>query len=141
MLSTFQRLRLIHTAFVFTWFMYIGLVVYLQLPEKPVPPVIPVALGVAAVSSISVARILRQKLLVEPARTLVSDPENAPILRRWVSGNIVSFAFAESIVLFGVVLRFLGERWRVAAIFFGAGLLLLLFWAPRKIEALPRGVR
>jgi hypothetical protein len=45
----------------------------------------------------------------------------------------VSFAFAESVMLFGVVLKFLGERWSIVSIFFGVGLLLLLLWAPQKI--------
>jgi hypothetical protein len=57
------------------------------------------------------------------------------------AGNLVSFAFAESVMLFGVVLKFLGERWSVASLFFGVGLLLLLLWSPRKIEILPTAVR
>ena len=59
------------------------------------------------------------------------------ILRRWRAGNVLSFTFAESIMLLGVVLKFLGERWSIVAIFFAAGLLMLLLWAPKKIEAVP----
>jgi hypothetical protein len=81
MVSIYSQLRLIHLAFVFTWFMYLGLLFYLQLPEKPVPMIFPVALGVVAMSTTSVAPTLRQKLLLAPA--LVSDPENPVLLRRW----------------------------------------------------------
>lgn len=140
MVSTYSQLRLIHLAFVFTWFVYLGLLFYLQFPEKSVPITFPVALGVFAISTISVARTLRQKLLFAPAAALVSDPQNAALLRRWRAGNILSFAFAESIMLFGVVLKFLGEQWKIVSVFFGVGLVLVL-WAPRKIETLPSGVR
>ena len=104
MVSIYSQLRLIHLAFVFTWFMYLGLLFYLQLPEKPVPMIFPVDLGVVAMSTISVAPTLRQKLLLAPAAALVSDPENPVLLRRWRAGNLVSFVFAESVMLFGVVL-------------------------------------
>jgi hypothetical protein len=141
MVSIYSQLRLIHLAFVFTWFMYLGLLFYLRLPEKSVPIILTVALGTIAASTISVAQTLRQKLLFAPATALVSDPENAVLLRRWRAGNIVSFAFAESVMLFGVVLKFLGERWSIVSIFFGVGLLLLLLWAPQKIQTLTPGAR
>jgi hypothetical protein len=141
MASTYAQLRQIHFAFVVTCFLYFGLLVYLNLPEKPVPGVFPLAMGFAAVSAVSVGQTLRQKLVFAPAAALISDPESTAILRKWRGGNIVSFVFAESVMLFGVALKFMGERWNIVAIFFAAGLLLLLLWAPRKIEALPSGVR
>lgn len=81
MTSTFSQLRMIHRAFVLTWFMYLGILIYLHLPEKPVPIIFPAALGVVAISSIAAANTLRQKLLFAPAAALVSDPENAVLLR------------------------------------------------------------
>lgn len=98
------------------------------------PIIFPIALSLVAISSIQVAHTLRQKLLFAPAAALISDPENAVLLRQWKAGNIVSFAFAESVMLFGVVLKFLGERWSIVSVFFGIGLLLLLLWSPRKIR-------
>ena len=141
MTSTYSQLRLIHFVFVITWFMYLGVLIYLKLPESQVPTAFPLALGFVAISTISVGQTLRQRLVIATAATLVSDPENKTILRRWRAGNIVSFTFAESIMLFGVVLKFLGERWNIVAIFFAAGLLMLLLWSPKRIEALPPGVR
>jgi hypothetical protein len=94
-----------------------------------------------AISSIQLCHTLRQKLLFAPAAALVSDPENAVLLRQWRAGNIVSFAFAESVMLFGVILKFLGERWSIVSIFFGIGLLLLLLWSPKKSQTLPPGAR
>jgi len=141
MTSTYSQLRLIHFVFVITWFMYLGVLIYLKLPESQVPTAFPLALGFVAISTISVGQTLRQRLVIATAVALVSDPENKTILRRWRAGNIVSFTFAESVMLFGVVLKFLGERWNIVAIFFAVGLLMLLLWSPKRIEALPPGVR
>ena len=139
--STFSQLRLIHRAFVLAWFTYLGLLIYLHWPEKPVPIIFPTVMGILAISSIQVGLTMRQKLLFAPAAALISDPENVVLLRRWRAGNIVSFAFAESIMLFGVVLKFLGERWSIVSIFFGTGLLLLFLWSPRESQTLPSGAR
>jgi hypothetical protein len=141
MKSTFSQLRSIHFAFVITCFLYIGILIYLKLPEKQVSTIFPLALGFVTVSTLSVGQTLRRKLVIAPAAALVSDPENTTILQRWRTGNIVSFVFAESIMLYGVVLKFMGARWNIAAIFLVARLLLQLLWAPRKIETMPRGVR
>ena len=92
---------------------------------------VPLAVGVAALSSISVAQTLRQKLVIAPAEELARQPDNAALLQRWRSGNIVQFAFAESVTLLGLVLRLLGASWPVAAPFFAVGLLMLLLSAPR----------
>jgi len=39
---------------------------------------------------------------------LRSEPENGVALAQWHVGNIFSFAQAETVTLFGVVLKFLG---------------------------------
>jgi hypothetical protein len=61
---------------------------------------------------------------------LNEQPENTQALVQWRSVNIVSFAQAETVTLFGVALKFLGAGWPVAGVFFFAGLALLL-WTPR----------
>jgi len=132
MKATFAQLRIIHTAFVFSWLMFILVTVYILHPaDKLTGMTVPLAVGVAALSSISVAQTLRQKLVIAPAEELARQPDNAALLQRWRSGNIVQFAFAESVTLLGLVLRLLGASWPVAAPFFAVGLLMLLLSAPR----------
>jgi len=43
-----------------------------------------------------------------PMEVLRSEPENGVALAQWHVGNIFSFAQAETVTLFGVVLKFLG---------------------------------
>ena len=132
MKAAFLQLRLIHGSFILSWFLFILLTVYIIHPvDKLTGMTVPLAVGVAALSSISVAQTLRQKLVIAPAEELARQPDNAALLQRWRSGNIVQFAFAESVTLLGLVLKLLGASWPVAAPFFAFGLLMLLLSAPR----------
>jgi len=132
MKAAFLQLRIIQGSFVLSWFLFILLTVYIIHPvDKLTGMTVPLALGVATLSGISVAQTLRQKLVTAPANELAGQPDNAALLQRWRSGNILQFAFAESITLFGLVSRLLGASWAVAAPFFAVGLLLLLLSAPR----------
>ena len=132
MKAAFLQLRLIHGAFILSWFLFVLLTVYIIHPvHKLTGMTVPLALGVAALSSISVAQTLRPKLVIAPAEELARQPDNAALLQRWRSGNIMQFAFAESVTLFGLVLKLLGASWPVAAPFFAVGLLMLLLNAPR----------
>ena len=132
MKAAFLQLRLIHGSFILSWFLFILLTVYIIHPvDKLTGMTVPLAVGVAALSSISVAQTLRQKLVIAPAEELARQPDNAALLQRWRSGNIVQFAFAESVTLLGLVLKLLGASWPVAAPFFAVGLLMLLLNAPR----------
>jgi len=132
MKAAFLQLRLIHGSFILSWFLFILLTVYIIHPvDKLTGMTVPLALGVAALSSISVAQTFRQKLVIAPAEELARQPDNAALLQRWRSGNIVQFAFAESVTLLGLVLKLLGASWPVAAPFFAVGLLMLLLSAPR----------
>ena len=132
MKAAFLQLRLIHGSFIVTWFAFILLTVYVVHPvDKLTGMTMPLVFGVAALSGISVAWTLRPKLVTAPAEELARQPDNAAQLQRWRSGNILQFVFAESVTLFGVVLRLLGGDWPVAAPFFALGLLMLLLSAPR----------
>ncbi|HXH67187.1 MAG TPA: hypothetical protein VNI81_08285, partial [Candidatus Limnocylindrales bacterium] len=114
MKAAFLQLRLIHGSFILSWFLLILVTVYIIHPvDKLTGMTVPLALGIAALSSISVAQTLRQKLVVAPAEELARQPDNAALLQRWRSGNIVQFAFAESVTLFGLVLRLFGASWPV----------------------------
>jgi len=42
------------------------------------------------------------------AQTLQTQPDDAVALVRWRAGNIVSFVFAEAVMLYGFALRFMG---------------------------------
>jgi hypothetical protein len=91
-------------------------------------------LGVfAAVGAMNVvlAFILRKSLAGGAEERLRSNAEDAAAAASWQAGNILSFALAESVVLFGLVLRMIGGSTEQAAGFYAAGLGLLLILWPR----------
>ena len=66
-------------------------------------------------------------------RNAETKPQNRPLptpLNRWLSKGIVSLAFFESSILFGLVLHFLGAPLKYSALLFGAGIAAMLFWSP-----------
>jgi len=83
----------------------------------------------------------RSRHLSEAAKILGQDPVNRSGIAKWRMANVLSFAFAQTVTLFGFVLRFLDVEWKIAGVFYGVGFLLLILWAPRRIEPLAPGVR
>ena len=74
-----------------------------------------------------------RKLLVVPAAArLAAQPNDTLALTRWRGGYILIFALSESIALFGLVLRFLGFTRAQVAPFYLAGIVLLVYFAPRE---------
>jgi hypothetical protein len=64
--------------------------------------------------------------------TLRVDPNDSGALKRWKAGDIVIYAMAETIAMFGVISRGLGFGMSQVAPFFLAGFALILFFAPRR---------
>ncbi len=130
--KTLLQVRMVHGAFVIAWFMFVFVLqVVLKPAVKAVEPVMLGALALAAFSSVSVRWMMRGKMLGLSAEALRRDPEDRAGLARWRAANILSFAFAETVMLFGFVLKVMGASWAVAGWFFAGGLILLVLWTPR----------
>lgn len=141
MRAIFLQLRLIHSAFVVTWFLFIFVLRVANPAEGALQPAVLTVFTLVAVSIVFVGLKLRQQFVHVSASALAAQPEDTQLLQRWRVGNLLSLCFAENPTLLGVVLKFLGASWNIVAMFFGLGLLLLILWAPRRIQAMPRGVR
>jgi hypothetical protein len=74
--------------------------------------------------------IVRNRLLRRSEKAFATDPFKG--LNLWQSAQIVGFAFAESIALWGFVFRRVlgGALWQ-ASLFYAISLLLLFLWTPR----------
>jgi hypothetical protein len=59
-------------------------------------------------------------------------------LKQWEAGCLIGFAFSESVVCWGVVLRMaLGAAFWQASLFYAAGFFLFLLWTPRNPISMP----
>jgi hypothetical protein len=67
--------------------------------------------------------------------TLAVNPEDAAALSRWRQGYIVSYALSEAIVLYGLVLHFLGFPLARVIPFLASGFMLILLLRPRLPHA------
>jgi F0F1-type ATP synthase membrane subunit c/vacuolar-type H+-ATPase subunit K len=141
--QTLQQVRILHVAFVMTWFLLILVLKFIQPPlgTTNTPEFFPLALGFVCVSEVGLALFFRARLVAASEAVLRSDSENKDALSKWRTGNLLSFCFAETITLFGLMLKLLGFGWKIAGVFFASGLILLLLWTPRRVQPLPGGVR
>jgi hypothetical protein len=101
-------------------------------PKTPatVSPLLFYILTLVAVTSVAVAFVLRRTLMKESEPT-ASGTVDASVINRWRMANIVTYALAESIAMFGLVLRMLGFTLGQILPFYLAGFILILFLAPR----------
>ena len=74
----------------------------------------------------------RHRLLFRSEQAAAKDASNPKALKQWEAGNLIGLASAESLVLWGLVVRMVlgGALWQ-ASFFYAVGLFLLLLWTPR----------
>jgi len=134
--KTVAEIWTIYASFVVTLFLFIFVIQVVKPAEKPITPMMIGAFAFAALSYLPIGATLRKRFLDGAAESLRKDSQDAKGLRLWRTGNILSFAFAESTMLLGVALKFLGARWKVSGMFFALGLFLMILWMP-KLEIYP----
>ena len=128
----FRSLRIIHIAFLFAAIAYL-VVPFVAAPQsqQSPPAVMVISIGAMAFSTLAGAFFVRARL-VQPANEMLrNNPEDASAAGRWRMGVILSLVFCESVVLFGLVLRFIGASWNVCGVFYGVGIFFLVAWTPR----------
>jgi len=103
----------------------------LRPAERPVSPIITGAIALVCLSDIGIAIFYRARLITPSVERLRTNAQDAEAIGQWRKGVILSFAFAESVVLFGFALKVLGAGWNVAGVFFIFGVLLFLAWSPK----------
>jgi hypothetical protein len=81
---------------------------------------------------VGMALFFRIKMLEAAAETLVANPDDPMALGRWRTGNLLSFLLAESVVLFGMALRFIGGTTMQSLPFYAVGIAIMLVWWPRR---------
>jgi hypothetical protein len=129
--KTVAAMWVIYASFVTTLFLFIVVIETAKPAEKLISPMIIGAFALAAISYVLVGATLRRKFLNAAEERLRQEPHDAKGLQLWRTGNLLSFAIAESVMLLGVAQKFLGARWTISGIFFALGLLLMILWMPR----------
>lgn len=92
------------------------------------------AIVCCAIASAMGGFIMQRVILNAPARPNASG-QNSTARGRWLSGHVIRFATAESVALFGFVLRTMGSYSNVVIALFAGSLLLLILWQPGEVPA------
>lgn len=85
-----------------------------------------------ALSNAGLAFYFRIKLLQPAVETLQTSPNDKRALARWRFMNLLSFVLAESTVLLGFGLRFIGGTRLQSLPFYIIGIAVMLLWWPRR---------
>jgi hypothetical protein len=135
--KAFREIRLLHLGFVATWFLLLLVFEFISPVKSSLPAYFPAALGLVCITDITIGFVQRTRYISAATEILRAEPQSQVGLAKWRMANILSFTFAQTVTLFGFLLKFLGWSWNIAGIFFGVGLALLLLWTPRKIQLTP----
>ncbi len=82
--------------------------------------------------------VLRRKYVGAGRRQLARDPKDTLALRRWQTGRTISFMMSEAVALYGLNLRYAGFTLSEVLPFYAAGLILMIFSAPRPPSRKPQ---
>ena len=129
---------MIHGAFLLAALLYVWLpAMIVHASGKEAPTAMVLAVSMVALSSLGIAVFLRRRMVRPAADRLSKNPEDVQAAARWRSSVVVSLAFCESLVLYGLALWFIGAGWNVYGVFYAIGIFLLLAWYPR-MDLLPQ---
>jgi hypothetical protein len=129
--ATLALLRKVRWALLVSIGLYVIVCVRTPLPHAPKPIVLHFIV-VMALGLVAGIFFVRRKFITGAERVLSSQPNDPAALARLRGGYIVIWALAETIVLYGLVLRYMGFGVTQVSPFFLGGFVLMLFMPPRR---------
>jgi hypothetical protein len=130
--STLRTVRIVYAVLLFAGLTYTLMAEAFFYHEPHDVHVIWIAFLVNGVLTVGIALFFRMKMVATALETLQTKPEDQSALGRWRAGNILCCVLAESIVLFGFALRFIGGTTVQSLPFYIAGVAMLIVWWPRR---------
>ncbi len=125
-------MRILKYAFVVSAFLFIYIAVKVSVPvHVPVGIPIEIAITFAGLACVLGGFLLPRYVYRAVERTAGGEPPEKQ-LQRWRAKGILSLAYFEACVLFGLVLHFLEARTWLVGLLFGAGIAAMLVWSPGK---------
>lgn len=119
-------MRVMKYAFVASAFLFIF--VAIEVPGQPGPPasqLLQMAIAFVAITSL-IAGFFLPKMIFQVAPPGTSNTE----VQRWFTKGVLTLAFFEASILFGLVLHFLHGSVRFVELLFAAGIAAELIWNP-----------
>ncbi len=123
-------MRIFKLAWIVSAFLFVYIVVTIPADgHHSVSPVFELAITVVAFLCVVVGFNTRRFFFGAGRRASENEPQSIQ-LKRWMTTNVMSLAYFEACILFGLVLHFLGARVRFVELLFVVGILSMIFWSP-----------
>ncbi len=124
-------LRIVHFGFVLSAVVGIVAGELVPLPGSPDLQIMVAVFGFVGLADLGFGFFLRKSILDSACEILRSDPANPEAIRSYQRGNFLAFVFAQTTILFGLMIRVLVGRLEMAIPFYVLGGVALILWAPR----------
>jgi F0F1-type ATP synthase membrane subunit c/vacuolar-type H+-ATPase subunit K len=131
--AAMRLVRVMKIFFVVSMLFFLYMVI--KLPAngtQPPDPKLEMVLTILALANIANGFVIPRYILRAPQRAQ-GDPNQATLVQRWFTANVLGFAFLESCGLFGVVLHFLGADLRRSELLIGVGIVAIVFFSPGAV--------
>ena len=128
----FNNLRIVQWAMLFSIVLYPVIASLVKPPARNLDPAVSYLFTTLGVAMVGAIFVVRRTLVFRAAASLTTQPDDVLSLSYWQTGYIVTYALCEALALFGMVQYFLGGSLRQSMPYFIGGLILLLFFSPRK---------
>ena len=119
--AALRQVRIIYFALILSAVMSITAGELIQIPPSPDLTIMVLVFGFVGLADLGLGFFLRQSILGSAQETLRRDPKNNEALQSWRRGNILSFVFGTTVVVFGLVVRVLVGRIELALPFYIIG--------------------
>jgi hypothetical protein len=132
MSHTIKTLRVLQLAMLGSILLYAVVGELVGPRARTVNPSLSYIFTTIGIAIVGIIFVVRRTLVLRSAETLASNPEDSLTLNHWKTGYVATYALCEALALFGLVLRFLGFNFQQSLPFYVGGLVLLVFFGPRK---------
>jgi len=105
----------------------------IHVHERPVTSALVIAIAALAASALISMVVLRRRMLSGSEDILRTKPDDRVAGKKWFLGHLVTMVCCLAVVLYGVILRFLGAGKAVAFSFYGVGIAAMIVFKPRRI--------
>lgn len=127
-----RQLRLFQAVFLFSILVFAGAGEAIgSLGEEPIDPMFRTVITLVAAGNLVAMVVLRRSMVGVAEERLHTHPGDSEAWLKWRAGQFITMVLAETIALFGLVLRVLGAALEYAAMFYVCGVLAILLYTPR----------
>lgn len=130
--ASLRLLRIVRIAMLASIMMYAYIANQFGPAPKPNQPVLFFIIAGLSVLMITSLFPIRRRIISRQEIVLAAHPEDVDALRRWRTGFLTIYCICEAVVLYGVVLRYIGFTFSQVIPFFLAGFGLMLFFSPKR---------